>query len=177
MTKNFICNFNILQGLFHKIARGYIVKIPKISSHPHRLRPRVVISISLRLSKQQRTGSGSKASTGSVESSKAWSPPAAAQAAARPPWQRRNQQGAGTSSSASTARSPPAAARAGRRGEGCAAAGRLGTKRVAGEDNVGAHTRSVEVISELQPCIQRGSARRFDLGARAGDDGTARFVS
>ena len=85
MTKDFICNFSILQGLFHKIARGYIVKIPKISSHPHRLRPRVVISISLRLSKQQRTGSGSKASTGSVESSKAWSPPAAAQAAARPP--------------------------------------------------------------------------------------------
>ena len=54
------------------------------------------------------------------------------------------------------------------RGEGCAAASRLGTKRVAGEEDVGAHTRSVEVISELQPCIQRGSARRFDLGARSG---------
>ena len=39
---------------------------------------------------------------------------------------------------------------------------------MAGEEDVGAHTRSVEIISELQPCIQRGSARRFDLGARAG---------
>jgi len=35
MTKYFICNFCILQGLFHKIARGYIVKMQKISSHPH----------------------------------------------------------------------------------------------------------------------------------------------
>jgi len=92
--------------------------------------------------------------------------------------------GAGTSSSAPMARSPPAASGASSKmwREGCAAAGRLGTKRMAGEDDVGTHTRSVEVISELQPCIQRGSVRRFDLGARAGavvsrDGGIARFVS